>query len=48
MPKEPGTHAPERFEVLPGHGILAKVDGQEVIIGNRMLSTNRWQLRPKI
>jgi Cd2+/Zn2+-exporting ATPase len=28
---------PERFEALPGHGVRAKVDGSEVMIGMRML-----------
>ena len=31
------TTTPENFEVLPGHGILAHIDGREVIIGHRML-----------
>jgi Zn2+/Cd2+-exporting ATPase len=31
------TSVPETFEALPGHGIMAVVQGQEVIVGNRML-----------
>jgi Cd2+/Zn2+-exporting ATPase len=31
------TVAPQSFETLPGHGILARVDGHEVVIGERML-----------
>ncbi len=32
---------PERFEVIPGHGILAQVDGHEVIIGDRMMKKKK-------
>lgn len=34
--KEKGIelHEPSQFEAIPGHGVIAKVDSQEVIIGN--------------
>lgn len=35
------TDLPERFEVIPGHGILAQVDGHEVIIGDRMMKKKK-------
>ena len=32
---------PQDFEVLPGYGVTAQVDGHEVIVGNRALLANR-------
>ncbi|MCJ7701777.1 MAG: cadmium-translocating P-type ATPase [Anaerolineales bacterium] len=32
------TSIPESFEAIPGHGIKAVVQGQEIVIGNRMLT----------
>jgi Cd2+/Zn2+-exporting ATPase len=31
------TKVPESFEAIPGHGISAVIQGQEIVIGNRML-----------
>jgi Zn2+/Cd2+-exporting ATPase len=35
------TTTPNNFEVLPGHGIYAQIDGREVIIGHRMLKAKQ-------
>lgn len=42
------TRVPEAFEMLPGHGILARVDGKEVIVGNRMLKEKRVEISTDI
>jgi Cu+-exporting ATPase len=32
---------PESFDSVPGHGVVAKVDGHEVLLGNRRLMADR-------
>ena len=34
-------HDPETFDSVPGHGVIARVDGREVLLGNRKLMTER-------
>jgi Cd2+/Zn2+-exporting ATPase len=42
------TYMPEKFEMMPGHGILAQVDGKEIIVGNRMLQVKEVVISPDI
>jgi len=40
------TQLPDDFETMPGHGVAARIDGRQVVIGDGMLAKANVQMHP--